>query len=113
VAERVEKALRQAGLEGLEARSPQHMSSGEKRRACIAGILACEPEILLLDHPTSELDTRGVRELKNMIKELTVTRLIATHDLEMVIELCDSVLMMEGGKIVAGGAPAELLANYR
>jgi energy-coupling factor transporter ATP-binding protein EcfA2 len=111
VAERVAKSIRRVGLEGLEARPPHHLSGGEKRRAAIAGVLACEPRILILDEPTAELDPRGRLELKILLRELTLTRLIATHDLEMVVELCDSVLVLDGGQIVAAGTPQDVLAN--
>lgn len=111
VAERVDAAIRRVGLQGLEARPPHHLSGGEKRRACLAGVLACEPKILVLDEPTSSLDPRGRRELKQLLAELELTRLIATHDLEIVAELCDEVIVIDAGKVVAVGETAKILGN--
>lgn len=111
VAERVAEALGQVGLEGLETRPPHHLSSGQKRRACLAGVLACDPEILVLDEPTADLDPRGRRELKDILRGLEITRIIATHDLELVAELCDEVVVMDRGQIVAAGATREVLSN--
>src|ERR1022692_2026857 len=85
---RVQKALAQAGLAGFGHRATHHLSHGEKRRACLAGVLACEPSILVLDEPTSDLDPRGRREFKALLREITATKMIATHDLELVVELC-------------------------
>ena len=61
------------------------MSHGEKRRVCLAGVLACEPAILVLDEPTSDLDPRGRREFKALLRQIPATKLIATHDLELVV----------------------------
>jgi len=111
VAARVEAALRQAGLAGFEMRSPHHLSLGEKRRVCLAGVLACEPRVLVLDEPTSDLDPRGKRELKDLLRRLPVTKIIATHDLELVVELCDEVLVLDRGTIVAAGPAVQILAD--
>jgi cobalt transport protein ATP-binding subunit len=107
----VAEALAMVGLEGFETRSPHHLSVGEKRRVCLAGILACAPRILVLDEPTSNLDPRGRRELKALLGRLPATKIIATHDLELVVELCSRAVVVDGGKVVASGAPAELLAD--
>jgi cobalt/nickel transport system ATP-binding protein len=107
----VERALAEAGLHGYENRSPHHLSHGEKRRVCLAGLFACNPRILLLDEPTSDLDPRGRRELKALLKQLPVTRLIASHDLEMIVELCSRVIVLDKGRIVAKGRTMELLNN--
>jgi energy-coupling factor transporter ATP-binding protein EcfA2 len=85
------------------------LSHGEKRRVCLAGVLACEPRVLVLDEPTSDLDPRGRRELKELLKQIPATKIIATHDLELVVELCPRVLVMDRGEIVADGATLELL----
>jgi energy-coupling factor transporter ATP-binding protein EcfA2 len=108
---RVSAALSQVGLAGFEARSPHHLSLGEKRRVCLAGVLACQPRVLALDEPTSDLDPRGKRELKALLRRLPVTKLIATHDLELVAELCERVLVLDGGMLVAEGPALELLAD--
>ncbi len=108
---RVQAALEQVGLIHLSHRPPHHLSSGEKRRACLAGVLACEPTILVLDEPTSGLDPRGRRELIALLREITATKLIATHDLELVVELCPRSVILDGGRVIADGVTTELLAN--
>jgi len=111
VTRRVNAALLQVGLAGFAARSPHHLSLGEKRRVCLAGVLVCEPRVLALDEPTSDLDPRGRRELKALLRRLPVTMLIATHDLELVAELCEQVLVLDGGALVAQGPALDLLAD--
>lgn len=111
VAERVRYALAQVRLTGYERRTPYHLSQGEKRRACLAGVLACEPSILVLDEPTSGLDPRGRREFMALLNEVPSTKLIATHDLEMVVEMCSRVIILDGGRVVADGPALELLNN--
>jgi energy-coupling factor transporter ATP-binding protein EcfA2 len=107
----VEVSLRRVGLTGFDNRSPHHLSGGEKQRVCLAGVLACQPEILVLDEPTSDLDPRGKRELKALLKTLTATQVIASHDLELVLELCSRTIVLDEGVIVADGPTAEILAN--
>jgi cobalt/nickel transport system ATP-binding protein len=108
---RVTQALAQAGLPGFELRAPHHLSVGEKRRVCLAGVLACEPSILVLDEPTSSLDPRGRREIKELLRQIPITKLIATHDLELVVELCNRVIVLDAGMVVAEGPTLELLSN--
>jgi len=110
-AARVRDALEQVGLEGFENRSPHHLSQGEKRRVCLAGVLACEPRVLVLDEPTSDLDPRGRRELKALLRNISATKIIATHDLELVVELCPRVLVMDHSVIVADGPTRQLLSD--
>ncbi len=108
---RVAQALEQVGLAGFEERPPHHLSRGEKRRVCLAGLLACEARLLALDEPTSELDPRGRRELKALLERLPVAQVIATHDLELVVELCPRVVVLDGGTVVAEGPTTTLLAD--
>jgi cobalt transport protein ATP-binding subunit len=108
---RVEACLARVGLEHHAHRATHHLSHGEKRRACLAGVLACEPTILVLDEPTSGLDPRGQREFKALLRKIPATKLIATHDLELVVELCPRVIVLDQGQIVADGATLELLSN--
>ncbi|MCL2640599.1 MAG: energy-coupling factor ABC transporter ATP-binding protein, partial [Phycisphaerales bacterium] len=109
VRERVRASLEKVGLAGFQERLPHHLSSGEKRRVCLAGVLACEPAILVLDEPTSSLDPKGRRELKELLRGIALPQLIATHDLELVAELCERVLVLDKGMIVASGRAVELL----
>ncbi len=111
LATRVERALEQVGLGGFDERLPHHLSRGEKRRVCLAGLLACEARLLALDEPTSDLDPRGRRELKGLLEALPVAQVIATHDLELVVELCPRVIVLDRGGVVAQGPTAELLAD--
>ena len=108
---RVRETLARVGLAGYERRAPHHLSRGEKRRVCLAGVLACQPRVLAFDEPTSDLDPRGRRELKSVLAALPVTRLIATHDLEMVVELCTRAIVLDRGAVIADGPPAELLSD--
>jgi cobalt/nickel transport system ATP-binding protein len=105
----VTESLAQVGLAGFEERLPHHLSRGEKRRACLAGLLACDARMLVLDEPTSDLDPRGRRELMALLSRLPVTQLIATHDLEFVVEICPRTIVLDGGRIVADGATRRLL----
>jgi cobalt/nickel transport system ATP-binding protein len=108
---RVQTALAQAGLAGFGHRATHHLSQGEKRRACLAGVLACEPTVLVLDEPTSDLDPRGRREFKALLRQIPATKVIATHDLELVVELCSRAIILDDGAVVAEGPVAELLNN--
>jgi energy-coupling factor transporter ATP-binding protein EcfA2 len=74
-------------------------------------VLACEPLVLALDEPTSYLDPRGKRNLHQILKALPVTKIIATHDLEMVVELCNRTIVLDEGRVVADGPTVELLGN--
>ena len=111
LATRVSAALRQTGLERFEKRTPMHLSHGEKRRVCLAGVLACEPRVLVLDEPTSDLDPRGRRELMGVLRQIPATKLIATHDLELVVALCPRVIVLDQGQVVANGPTLKLLSD--
>jgi cobalt/nickel transport system ATP-binding protein len=92
-------------------RVPFQLSGGDKRRAAIAGVLAMRPSILLLDEPSAFLDPRGRRELIDLVRKLPGTKLIATHDLDLVLDLCPRVLVLDAGKLVADGPANELLTH--
>jgi cobalt/nickel transport system ATP-binding protein len=108
---RVQQALEQVGLAGFENRAPHHLSRGEKRRICLAGLLACDPRVLVLDEPTSDLDPRAKRELKALLRRIPATRIIATHDLELVVELCPRAILLDRGELVADGPTVALLSD--
>jgi cobalt/nickel transport system ATP-binding protein len=107
----VRAALAQVRLEGFEQRLPHHLSLGEKRRVCLAGVLACDPKILVLDEPTAGLDPRGRRELVALLAALPATRIVASHDLDMVVALCSRVFVLDHGAVVASGPAAEVLSD--
>lgn len=111
VSARVQDALGRVGLAGSGHRATHHLSHGEKRRACLAGVLACAPSVLVLDEPTSDLDPRGRRELKALLRQIPATKLIATHDLDMVVELCSRAIVLDRGAVVADGPTFEVLNN--
>jgi cobalt/nickel transport system ATP-binding protein len=111
IKQRVTDALHAVGLAGYEQRLPHHLSRGEKHRACLAGLLACNAKILALDEPTSHLDPRGRREFKALLKSLSITQIIASHDLDMVAEICDRVIVLDQGKIVSFGATLDILSD--
>ena len=105
------EALSRVELADVADRVPHHLSFGERKRACLAGVLACDPSVLVLDEPTANLDPRGRRRFMGLIRELPATKLIATHDLEMALELCNRVVLLDGGKIVATGTARDILGN--
>ena len=111
IAARVKRTLAQTGLTGFAERATHHLSHGEKRRACLAGVLACEPKVLVFDEPTSDLDPRGRREFKALLREIHATKVIATHDLELAVELCPRTIILDKGEVIADGPTLKLLAD--
>lgn len=103
------RALERVGMGHLSARPPYKLSAGEKRAVAIAAVLALEPDVLVMDEPSSNLDPRGRRRLIGLLRSFEHTRLIATHDLELVVEVCPRVLVLDGGRIVADGPTAQVL----
>ena len=108
---RTARALAAVGLAGLEEKLPHHLSFGQKRAAAIAAVLSMEPEILVMDEPSSNLDPRGRRTLLDMLSELGITLLVASHDLAFILELCPRVIVLDGGKIARTGPTRELFAD--
>jgi energy-coupling factor transporter ATP-binding protein EcfA2 len=108
----VRDALRSVRLEGYEHRSPHHLSTGEKRRVCLAGVLACKPGLLLLDEPSSGLDPRGRRSLAALLRTLTATIIVASHDLAFIQQVCARVIVLDAGLVVADGAAQDVLADH-
>jgi cobalt/nickel transport system ATP-binding protein len=110
---RVPEALERVGLAGFEARVPHHLAGGEKRRAALAGVLAMRPDILLLDEPSMFLDPRGRRELMKLLKEIGGTQIIGSHDLDLVLDLCRRVLVLDRGRLIADDLAAKVLGDER
>jgi energy-coupling factor transporter ATP-binding protein EcfA2 len=98
-------------LQAEAERLPHHLSFGERKRACLAGVLACRPSVLVLDEPSANLDPRGRRRLIELIQGLSGTKLIATHDLELVLELCPRTVLLDAGQVVADGPSRTVLGN--
>jgi energy-coupling factor transporter ATP-binding protein EcfA2 len=106
-----EECLRRVDLLAEAGRPPHHLSFGERKRVCLAGVLACRPSVLVLDEPTANLDPRGRRRFIRLVQGLDCTMLVATHDLEMVLEACRRVVLLDGGRVVADGPTLEVLTD--
>jgi cobalt/nickel transport system ATP-binding protein len=115
VRHRVEEALRVVGITHLRDRVPHHLSGGEKKRVAIAGIIAMEPQVLVLDEPTAGLDPAGVRDIVNFVNSLArsygMTVIFSTHDVSLVPEMADIVYVMDRGRVVANGTCREVFAQ--
>jgi len=107
----VRSALAAVGQPGLTDRAPHHLSGGEKRAVALACALAMEPEVLLLDEPTSDLDPRARRGLLRLLASLQVALVVASHDLEFVLALCQRAVVVDEGRVVAAGAARALLGD--
>lgn len=108
---RVMQALETVGAAHLRTRPPYRLSGGEKRAIAIAGVLVMQPSILVMDEPSSGLDPAARRRLINLLAGFAHTRIIATHDLDLVLDLCQRVLVMHHGRIAADGPPADVFAD--
>lgn len=111
VESRVRSALERVGMLHLAARPSHKLSDGEKRAVSIATVLAGSPDILVLDEPTSNLDPRGRRRLIELLRGLEQTRIIATHDLELVVEVCARVIVLDEGRMIVEGPVCDILDN--
>ena len=110
---RVRSALATVGGEHLSRRPPYRLSGGEKRAVAIATVLSMSPNILVLDEPTSNLDPRARRNLINLLHGFEHTKIIATHDLDMVMDLCGRTIVMHRGHILADGPTRDIFADDR
>ncbi len=108
---RVTAALEMTGIQALAQRPPHHLSGGEKQMVAIAGLLSMNPRILLCDEPTASLDSRTRRRLIQFLQDSDKTLLIASHDLEFLLEVCNRVVLMDSGQIVAEGDPHSIMGN--
>jgi energy-coupling factor transporter ATP-binding protein EcfA2 len=105
------ECLARVDLEAAALRAPHHLSFGERKRGCLAGVLACRPSVLVLDEPSANLDPRARRRFMELVRGLDCTKLIATHDLEMVLELCPRTILLDDGRVVADGPSRAILAD--
>jgi len=111
VRQRVAQALEWVKMTGYDHRSSHHLSVGEKKRIAIATVLSLNPEILVIDEPTSNLDPRSKWALIELLRQFPVTKIVATHDLELVKALCQRTVVMDEGKIVADGSTEAILSD--
>ena len=107
------KALEMVGMLALRERAPHHLSFGQRRRVAVATVLAMEPEILILDEPSSNLDPASRRELSEILLSLDVTILMVTHDLPYAFEICQRSLILNQGEIVADDQTVNILRNEK
>jgi len=108
---RVAEALAATGLAGFESRSAHHLSGGEKRRAAIAAVLACRPEILALDEPWANMDARGVASVMEILRRFQGTRIVASQDLYHAAEVCERLVIVDAGAVAADGPMRDILAD--
>lgn len=111
LAARVAEALDAVDMAEHADRSPAHLSGGQRRRAALATVLACRPEILVLDEPSANLDPVARRELAETLLGIDATLLVVTHDLPYAAQLCSRAVLVDGGRIVADGPTADILAD--
>ena len=111
VEQRVTTALDRVGILHLCDRAPFRLSGGEKHAAAIASVLSMEPDILVLDEPTAGLDPKARRRVMKLLSGFTHTRLITSHDLDMILDLCPRVVILKEGKVAADGLSRDLLAD--
>ncbi|MBI5675355.1 MAG: ABC transporter ATP-binding protein [Nitrospirae bacterium] len=111
VVERSNEALNTVGCSHLKDKPPHHLSMGQKRAVTIAGVIAMQSDILVMDEPAASLDPKSRRQLINLLKEFRHTKIIASHDLDLIMDVCERCLVISDGKVAADGATGELLTN--
>ena len=111
----VDEALRTVGMAEYSEKPPHFLSLGQKKRVALAGVLAMQPEVLIMDEPTSNLDPRGTSEILHLLlklnKEFGLTLVLATHDVDMVPLFADKLYILNKGKLVSEGSPEKLFSN--
>lgn len=113
IEQRVSQALEAVGASELRRRIPFTLSGGEKKRVAIASVLAMEPSLLVMDEPTAGLDPRARRQIMDLIGRFSHTTLIATHDLDMALDLCRRTIVMSEGRIAADDATERIFGDRR
>ncbi|MEB3830161.1 energy-coupling factor ABC transporter ATP-binding protein [Phormidium sp. CCY1219] len=111
VENRVSAVLELTGVSALKNRAPHHLSGGQKRMVAIAGVLAMHPQVVIYDEPSANLDLRSRRRLIEFLQASQETVLISAHDLELILDVCDRVILMDEGRIIATGTPEEIMAD--
>lgn len=108
---RVNEALSKVGILHLKERAPFKLSGGEKRAAAIAAVLSMLPDVLIMDEPTAALDPKSRRRVMGLLKGFAHTKIITSHDLDMVLDVCSRVIVIKEGKIVADGDAKVILLD--
>lgn len=107
----VKNALMEVDMEDSSTRCAHHLSFGEKKKIALATVLSMNLDILVLDEPTSNLDPHARRHLIELLKDFKITKIIAGHDLEMILDVCSRVIVLYKGRMIANGNPREILGN--
>jgi len=113
IRKRIKESLGQVDLNGFEERSAHHLSYGEKKRIALASLFAMKPEILALDEPTSNLDPKTRKNLISILKNFEGTLIIAAHDLEAILELCERTILLSKGEIIKDGKTYDILSDEK
>jgi len=111
VKDRVENSLELVGVSHLKNRAPFKLSGGEKRNAAIASVLSMKPDILIMDEPTAALDPKSRRRVINLLNSFNQTKIITSHDLDMIFETCNRVIVIKEGEVPWDGPSEEVLSN--
>jgi cobalt/nickel transport system ATP-binding protein len=111
VRERVHEALCLVNSLDLSNKPPHHLSSGQKSAVAIAAVISMEPDILVMDEPAANLDPKARRSLITLLKTFTHSKIIASHDLDLILDVCQRCIVIKDGKAVADGPSSEILAN--
>ncbi|ABQ26934.1 energy-coupling factor ABC transporter ATP-binding protein [Geotalea uraniireducens] len=111
VEQRVMDALQRVGAVHLQEKAPYHLSGGEKKRVAIATVLSMSPDILVMDEPTNGLDPFARRQLMGLLKDFHHTKIFTSHDLDMVLELCERTIILNQGEVKADGPTREIFQN--
>ena len=111
ITERVDMALSLTGVSHLKDRIPHHLSGGEKCMVAIASVLAMQPQVILYDEPSANLDLRARRRLIRFLQASSETIMLSSHDLELVLEVCERVILLNQGRIMADGNPQEIMSD--
>ena len=111
VEQRVDDALQRVGVGHLKDKPPYHLSGGEKKRVAIATVLSMSPDILVMDEPTNGLDPFARRQLLALLRDFRHTKIFTSHDLDMVLELCERTIILHEGQVRADGPTSEIFAD--
>jgi len=111
VRERVHEALRRVNALALADKPPHHLSGGQKSAVAIAAVIAMEPDILVMDEPAASLDPKSRRDVISLLNTFTHSKIVASHDLDLILDVCARCLVIQDGEIVADGASAEILSD--
>lgn len=111
VERRVDETMARMGIAEFAERPPHHLSGGQKRTVAIAGVQAMHPQLVIYDEPSANLDIRSRRRLINYLRDSTETILVSSHDLELILEVCQRVFLLDGGHIIANGPTKTIMSN--